>query len=438
MRMKEIESRIWRWGIGLVVVMYATTALLFVWRTPPWQAPDEPAHFNYVRHVAETGLPPVLTADCYDQAYLDELKATHFPPDKPIDSICYEAHQPPLYYALAAPVYRLAVWVGVNPLYAVRLFSAFLGLGVIFMTWRLAVLVFPSEPLIPLAAAGLSATLPMHVAMLSVVNNDGLAELVLTANVWYALRVLRAPVVQRRAWVAQGLLLACALLTKTTAYVALPLVVGALFWAYRRHDRRVRYESLGLVLVSALVLAAPWFVRNAVVYGNGDITGLARHDAIVVGQPRTAEWVAELGVARTLKRLVFTTFHSFWGQFGWMAAPLPSNVYSLLWALTLLAVVGLLLYARFGVPRPAFPESVWVLLAWMSLTVGGFLWYNLTFVQHQGRYLFPALPAVALFTVLGWREWIAPRYQWLALGLVLWWLWWLAVWSAWVILPGLG
>jgi len=32
------------------------------------------------------------------------------------------------------------------------------------------------------------------------------------------------------------------------------------------------------------------------------------------------------------------------------------------------------------------------------------LWYNLTFVQHQGRYLFPALPALALIAALGLRQ----------------------------------
>ena len=30
------------------------------------------------------------------------------------------------------------------------------------------------------------------------------------------------------------------------------------------------------------------------------------------------------------------------------------------------------------------------------MTAGGFLWYNLTFVQHQGRYLLPALLPLAL------------------------------------------
>jgi hypothetical protein len=36
------------------------------------------------------------------------------------------------------------------------------------------------------------------------------------------------------------------------------------------------------------------------------------------------------------------------------------------------------------------------------LTVAGYLYYNLTFVQHQGRYLFPALIPIGLAFSIGW------------------------------------
>jgi len=38
------------------------------------------------------------------------------------------------------------------------------------------------------------------------------------------------------------------------------------------------------------------------------------------------------------------------------------------------------------------------------LTVGGYLYYNLTFVQHQGRYLFPALIPIGLAFAIGWWQ----------------------------------
>ena len=42
-----------------------------------------------------------------------------------------------------------------------------------------------------------------------------------------------------------------------------------------------------------------------------------------------------------------------------------------------------------------------LLLLWLA-TFAAYVWYNLGFIQHQGRYLFPALPAWSLLFALGW------------------------------------
>ncbi len=46
----------------LILISSPTWALgaLFAVQTPAWQAPDEPAHYNYVRYLAENGAFPVL------------------------------------------------------------------------------------------------------------------------------------------------------------------------------------------------------------------------------------------------------------------------------------------------------------------------------------------------------------------------------------------
>jgi hypothetical protein len=61
-----------------------------------------------------------------------------------------------------------------------------------------------------------------------------------------------------------------------------------------------------------------------------------------------------------------------------------------------------------------------VLLAtstWLTALV--YTWYNLQFVQHQGRYLFTALIPIAIFFSLGWEGALRPRVsRWLAAILV--------------------
>jgi hypothetical protein len=51
------------------------------------------------------------------------------------------------------------------------------------------------------------------------------------------------------------------------------------------------------------------------------------------------------------------------------------------------------------------------------LALAGHLWYNLSFVQHQGRYLFPGLVPLALFFTLGLREIVASEHERVLLGL---------------------
>ncbi|HYN87933.1 MAG TPA: DUF2142 domain-containing protein [Ardenticatenaceae bacterium] len=458
-------------AMGAVVILYLVAAILFALLTPRWQAPDEPAHFNYVQSLAQHGRLPLLAPGCYPAAYLEELKSRRFPPDLPTGDLCYEAHQPPLYYLLAAPVARAAAALGLDPLLAVRLFSVLIGAGVVVASAALVRELFPDDRLLAVGVAGLVATIPMHLTFLSAANNDGLAELFLTLGVWQMLRLLRRPE-HRRAWLRLGLVLGLSLLTKTTAYIALPLVVlTALLIAIEARRSSEGEEAHagpapplprsptplplpspasppgpGHLLRStittfavALLFALPWFARNSVAYSGLDILGLERHDEIVVGQPRAAEWVAERGLLRYSKEFALTTFHSFWGQFGWMAAPLPAWIYSLLWFFTAVGAVGSVLFLIRGrrggsqgedAVLSRFQRHGLVLLtAWVGCNLAVYFWYNLTFVQFQGRYLFPSLSAIATFLLLGWREWIAPRSWPLALGGMFVAFWLLDLWS---------
>ena len=97
-----------RWGLAIVLLAYLALGTLYATATPAWQVPDEPAHYNYVKYVAENR----TAARAADRAitrpnYLEEIKASAFPPPSRSTPIRYESHQPPLYYVLAATVYRL-------------------------------------------------------------------------------------------------------------------------------------------------------------------------------------------------------------------------------------------------------------------------------------------------------------------------------------------
>ncbi len=423
--------------LGLIVILavYVLTAGLYALRTPLWQNPDEPAHFNYIRHIWNEGRLPVLQMGDYPHAYLEEIKARRFPPDMSIDPIRYEFHQPPLYYLIAVPVYGLAGSIPLSPsvqgalaalgvpmeqgwpvagqVMALRFLSIAFGAGLLALCYRLVRIIFPDDGLLALLATGLAATVPMHVAMTAAVNNDALANLLLLSAVLLLVKALRLEGAGAlRLWAWAGVVMGLAMLTKTSAYVAIPLALAALGMARGRGRRALAIRAVA-AFVPALLLNLPWYIRNIAVYGGLDVLGLQRHNAIVVGQPTTAEWVARMGWGGLAREFVITTFRSFWAQFGWMGVLVDQRLYQALALVSLLAVVGLLLFVlRAAVNRGMLSGFQWralgLLALWLGLTGAAYLWYNAQFVQHQGRYLFPAMPAIALAMTLGMRETFRP------------------------------
>ncbi|MGC9398531.1 MAG: glycosyltransferase family 39 protein [Anaerolineae bacterium] len=386
------------WPLLTIVALYLIVGSLYAIYTPLWQVPDEPAHYNYVRALADTHHLPVMESGDYDQAYIERLTSEGFPAHLSVAALTYEDHQPPLYYLLATPVY----WLSGGSLRVLRLFSLALGGVVVVMTGRIAQLLFPQRKTLVWLAAGLVAFIPQHVAMMAGVNNDALTEALLALWLYLALEYLRSNVRPVTLSLVGGALL----LTKTTGYVVLPLSLVVLALRHVRSRlswRRTARQAL-LLLIPTLLLGALWWGRNLAVYGWPDFLGLQRHNAVVVGQPRTADWIARDGLFPFLTDALRTTFRSFWGQFGWMGVVVDRRIYlavGLLSALMLWGFVWHLINGKDDTPHPRHRDALILLGCATAFTFALPFWYNLTFVQHQGRYLFPALPALALAAALG-------------------------------------
>lgn len=427
----------------LIIVAYLVMGILYAVKTPPWQVPDEPAHYNYIKYLAENYRFPVLEMGDYPHDYLEEIKDKRFPPEMSIEPIRYEFHQPPLYYILATVVYKLFA----GRLLPLRLLSVLLGCCLLWVAYHVAKEIFPRDEALALGTTAFVAFVPMHIAMTAAVNNDTLAELILAGILWMLVRYVRegaegtetrfleSSVPQTRPmastfdapgntgewknlvspFIGLGVLMGLGLLTKITTLVAIPLALVAVIFreGWLEQGQKSSFTRRFLLLASclllpALFLALPWFVRNASVYGGLDIWGLQRHDAIVVGQPRTAEWLAQLGATGLAKEFILTTFKSFWAQFGWMGILVDERIYLILALLCAVVGLGLVLFVIRNVRQRTLSSSQRMVLGLLALsalfTLLSHLWYNLKFVQHQGRYLFPALIPIGLAFALGLQE----------------------------------
>jgi hypothetical protein len=393
-----------------IVASYCLLAFAYAVETPKWQTPDEPAHYNYIAYLAENGRFPVLQEGDYPHHYLEEIKAAGFPPEMSIDTIRYESHQPPLYYALSAVLFRLTSALGFELQFLVlRLFSVAMGAGLLLVVYAIAKSVFPDDPYVPLTTTAMIATLPMHIAMSAAINNDTLAELILALVIWLSVMEIKEGLSVQRT-LALGVLVALALLTKTTIYMPVILaVLVALVARARSNGRHKVIRQFGIIGGLAL-LSVWWFARNLLTYGDLDLFGWQRHDSIVFGQPTTADWIAEYGLAQTGRDFLVVSFRSFWAQFGWMGVLIDSRLYLLLGLVSVAVGIGFVLWMVRVVRHPqvltGFQRWALVLLLVVLLTVvAGHIWYNLKFVQHQGRYLFAALVPISVTFALGLLEW---------------------------------
>ncbi len=425
--------------LSAIVLVYICTGALYAIVTPKWQAPDEPAHFNYIRVIGDTGTLPVLQAGDYNQDYLEAIKAARFPPSMPVDAIRYESYQPPLYYLAATPAYLAARATGLDgQVTALRFFSVLLGVVVLLVAYQVVRELLPGDPVLALATAGLMATIPMHVAVTASVSNDTAAELVVAAILLLAVKRCKGTVTDRRYILIGGVLFGAGLLTKSTAYVtgasllalaevgsrisAVPMEGGA---GVERLAARVSDSTRTLIplFLIAFLISSPMFIRNMLTYGWTDPLGLARHDSIVVGQPRTVEMIRQYGLPQIVSDFFVITFRSFWAQFGWMGVLVDARIYFAVLALTLAALAGLVgCGSRVFRHRAVLTRTQWWCLAClMVLLVTGmadYVGYNFKFLQFQGRYLFPALVALAFFFVVGVREWSARKYTWLTFAVM--------------------
>jgi 4-amino-4-deoxy-L-arabinose transferase-like glycosyltransferase len=426
-----------RWLVFFLVA-YLLTAFSYATTTPAWQSPDEPAHYNYIAHVAEYGSLPVLRQGDYDQSLLEVLLATQFAPKIPTSGLRYESYQPPLYYLTATPVF----WVTNGSLLALRLYNVLLGAISLILLYHCVILVFPQKTMLAAGAVAFAASLPMQVAMTAALNNDGLATLLILASMLVLLRWMRDQFYgevtlkderQVRRLMILGLLLGLGLLTKIYAYMLLPIilvVVVLIGWLQPTIGRPVRlrswqdlWRSIGMslwTLIPALLLGLPLWLRNIWLYGRWDFLGLNWHDQVVFGQPRTVDWIADFGWVEYSERAFRFTFQSFWGVFGWMGVFMDNRIYLALLVFSGVIFAGLLWSVVRLISGPPdtemdlFQVAVLTLLGTMLLAVVvSYVGYNFKFVQHQGRYLFWGLLPLSTVVALGWREVLHPLQGWI-------------------------
>jgi len=395
--------------LPLLIVTYLLLAAAYSAITPAATVdqhnPDENAHMEYVAKIA-TGHLPIFT------------DAQHG----------YEFHQPPLYYALSAPVYLAARSHGAEAaMKAVRFISIGLGALLIYVTFRCISLLFPTEPTLALGTAAFVALIPSNVALSASVTNDALMDLIFVTCLWLLAKVTMNSEeggTRESLWI--GLVIGAGIWTKTSALALFPVVLLVYYGMARANflATSAAVRSAALSVGVGLLIGLPWLIRNTILYGDPlaqhlfvtAFSNTAQADVITHFIFRGSVLNYLLGVARwTFASFwgVFDSMRLFWGQDAHGHTPSPisplSGLYELLALLSAVSVVGVVKQVRQIQSERRLSIMIAAFAGLIGVIVFVFLRFILTFFQAQGRYLYPALLPLAFFFVWGWQGLVIRR-----------------------------
>ena len=387
--------------LAVVLVSGVATVASF----PVWALVDERAHYDYVQKVAEDRRLPVLGDLISEEAQaIDEGVYPEPPRNDPrylgLGGYSYEAFQPPLYYVVAAPAFAV---VGdhaakVRVLRVVNL--VLLGLT-IAVTWLLARRVAGEWAL---AAFSLALTVFMWpgVVVRAVTVSNAALEMLLAAALLYALWRAHAGR-DKRALVAAGALAGAGLLTRLTLAPLLALVVLVAALALRRSGRAMLGPA-ALAVALPVLMVLPWLAFN-----------LHHYDALTgfevvrdMQEPTLNPSGQDYGVSdlpdqhRVLLNGVLA--EEWWVEFLRARNRAIRDVFA---ALFFAVPLGLALRLPRSVLAPA--AALLVLPLVLSIAAIDLQLLALNWNSFYPRYLYPVLPAFALFAALGWRRALGQR-----------------------------
>jgi 4-amino-4-deoxy-L-arabinose transferase-like glycosyltransferase len=461
--------RAWRWLGALVrripVAGRACFVIAFVnaaiWGlvVPPFQVPDEIAHFGYAQYLAETGgLPPQKVAPPYseqEQQALQELGFFNVIGHPELRGILDQAEenalraqlatnpspvgpggetsitdQPPLYYALEAVPYWLSPSNNIlTRLVFMRLLSALLAAGTVLAVFLFLRELFPGTPWSWTVGALVVAFQPMFGFIAAGVQGDNLLFLASATTLFLVLRAYRRGFTRRRA-AAIGAATAVGLLAKLTFIGLVPGIGLALLLLTWRAIPRGRAEALRSLATAVLVVAVPYVIYallNSYVWHRGGPTaggiGAATNSALPSGTHITLNetldytWELYLPPLWFMHHRYFATYPGWetWlngsiGHFGWLDYVFPAWVYEyclyIFYALSALGIVALIklrdrllgmlpMFACFGVMGAGLLGSIGYTGIRYQLTNGAQF--------AQARYLFPMIAFWGAFVVLAAR-----------------------------------
>ena len=449
------------WACALVMLANGLAWSLIV---PPFEVPDENAHYAYVQQVAERGtlprpvapegrLSPAQDATLAAVGFYQIVGETRNPaPMSELQQLAVDAvgraplstrgsgdalsatNNPPLYYVLEAVPYKLASSGTVlDRLAAMRVLSVLMGAGTVLLVYLFLSELLPGCRWAWSVGALVAAFQPLFAFMSGGVNSDNLLYLAGAGVLWALARAFRRGLAPANGALIGGFL-GLGLVTKFNMLGFVPAVAVALALMVRRVWTTDRGPALRGAVWAVGLAAAPallYVALNHFVWHRGAIPGGIGSVAAAPGRAIRFNFREELshiwqlflppvGMRHQFSYLPLwkTWFKGFMGRFGWLDYTFPWQFYSV--ALGVCVVIVLLAVGELVRRRTALARRLGELVVYVLVLAGVFLEVGVQSYREmvqtggtgqfeQARYMLPLLCLYAAIVVLavrfGGRRW---------------------------------
>ncbi len=445
--------------IHLLLTVTFLKEVVFSATVPLWHTPDEQAHFAQVAYFAEFNKMPKGPKDLNKEIHLSEQllgtdrdergnnKFTFHPEyrieytkdftgkyEEEIKSIPQSyrqqlvkqeaANYPPFYYILAAIPYKIFYDSDlITRVFLVRLLSIVLAVWMVYLTWLISKVIFPSSKLLQITLPILVSFQPMLSFVFAGVTSDNLLNFLFTGIIYQSLLIIKDGF-NRRVVILVSLIILLLVLTKPQFVLAFPIVGVAIFlYLLSKHNLKwiISFLLISVFSIFISILFAQFILRPVFSYLEAYIYPQSFYRSDPIFNKDLFRFIKE-----TLLHTIKEVIPWYWGVFDWLGVALPRDVNRVINRIMVLAAIGVFIKLILLIKKRSKEDLYFIFMILTTLIYfAGITYYNyLFYLDHgfpfgiQGRYYFPTVVSHMSLLLIGLLFFIPSRFTKLKEGFV--------------------
>jgi len=412
--------------------------ILYVFLIPPGQSPDEWHHFAYGVVLSKEGKTIPADYENADKKIVESMAAFHawkyqnvprpdVLPNKYSEIAIFGgvsgnirslSGRAPLYYVMSSFLMKGTKINGfLNQFYLIRCFSLILFLLSVYFTYLSAGILFKDNTLYCLAAVSFVSFLPQFVIISTSVNPINLAVLLETIFIYLMILSLHKKKILLVGLFGPLIIVLGFFNHRAALFMIPPFLV--LLLIYFVNSLKNKRELLKISIIFSGIIFLLFGLYLAANHSFPGLLNAVRDSSIKARINEMNHFIDYISTAhlKSLSVSLYDFFKTFWYYSGWLRFGYLPDVYSILTAICLLSFIGLLKYLYHIISRKNYKESVdlpsflILIAAGLPIILGTIIRCIPIHYSPQGRYIFPAICALAVLFVLGLKEIVPKKFE---------------------------